>query len=438
MRTRLIWNRWMAAALAGLLAVGAMTGCGAGAGRESGRETDISREATAEEAGESMEKTETEEGAAGTEAGKPGEYERIGRLGLGLLEKCAETSNPLVSPLSAYLALAMAGEGARGETRAEFEDVLGKNMDITSATILAEWPVKEKEATLQIADSLWLRTGFEANREWTDRIEKEYQARVEGLELSSEDAKSRINQWVSENTEGLIPEMLSQPLGEEVILALINTVYFKGDWKIPFDAEATKKADFRTADGNRIKTDMMALYRENLEYVKGENAEGVLLPYVKGAQGRELAFMALKPLGGMKVRDMVSELDPGTVSDMLKGREARYISLELPKLEIESDLDLKESMKALGLKRVFDEREADLTGMGTAPDGNLYISLLKQKAVLRVDEKGTEAAAATMAGVECSSAMEEPYLISFDEPFLYMILDVESGVPLFMGIVDQP
>ena len=182
----------------------------------------------------------------------------------------------------------------------------------------------------------------------------------------------------------------------------------------------------------------MQMYETDQLYVKNEIAEGIILPY----EGEEIAFLALMPVGDADVRELYAQLTWEDISLLLNQEETTLCNLRLPKFEVTFEKELNESVKEMGLVKAYDGSQADLSGIGTAKTGgNLFISLVKQKAVIILDEEGTEASAATMVEVkeECAIEYETlPVNVYFDEPFLYMIVDRSNHLPLFVGIMDNP
>ncbi|MDE6221338.1 MAG: hypothetical protein K2G51_13095, partial [Lachnospiraceae bacterium] len=266
-------------------------------------------------------------------------------------------------------------------------------------------------------------------------------------DLSSEKTMHEINRWIEEQTNGLIDKMLEQPLDEMARLALINTVYFKGKWEIPFEAGDTRKEDFYLHKGQDVteQVDMMNLYLTDLDYIANEFAEGVILPYQKNSdssRSENLAFVALKPLENGDVRDVYNGLTSEVMTDILVNKQTELVNLKLPKFEITFDKELNKALENMGLVECFDLDKANFDQMGKTQSGdNLYIGLVRQKAKIIVDEEGTEAAAATEVIMACGAAMvepQEPKEVYFNEPFVYMILDMDKEIPLFIGILDNP
>ena len=392
-------------------------------------------------------------------------YESVQKFGYDLFRQNMQEKNPILSPLSVYLTLAMAGCGADGTTKAEFIKVLGDNMSSFSADIINIFSVKEEDMNLSIANSAWIDRKFTVNETWTNTIKSLMGADVFLTELPSYETMNNINRWVAMQTNGLIDQMLTEPLEpkERIRLALFNTIYFKGKWENPFKASDTHKEDFYVLDEGKenclrrrsIQVDMMRNKTAELEYVSNDFAEGVILPYLTNQRmhfgfsdcqntGKEhckrLGFFALKPKTRYSVRDVYNKLSKCIIRKMLSNRKWESIDLKLPKFKSTFDVNLVESLTKIGLTECFNENKANLSLMGkdAITGSTLFVSLVRQNAVLKVDEEGTEAAASTEL-LGCLRAMLRPQKeLYFNEPFLYMLLDMERELPLFIGILDNP
>lgn len=361
-----------------------------------------------------------------------------------MLQENLNETNPVLSPMSAYLALGMVGLGAKGDTLAEFESTMGEGFETTAAGLMQAIPswmqVKEEEkiSPLSVANSVWVDDTMNPEEAWLAEVNDIFTAEVYQGVLSSEATKRDINKWVEKKTNSLIKEFLSEPLDVEAKLALFNTIYFKGEWVSDFEKNSTYKEDFTTTDGGVKKVDMMHDYGRNEFYVKNDKLDGVVMDYRNGS----MAMVMLKPTAGQTVREMYESLTYEEVTALLDSGKVQNINLKLPKFEVEFDKELNETLQNMGIKLAFDDEQADFTSIGFTDNGlPLYISLVRQKAVVKLDEEGTEAAAVTMVVMnECASAesTEKPIEVFFDEPFLYMIMDMESRTPLFMGVMDDP
>jgi len=365
-------------------------------------------------------------------------YDSIHGFSYELLKHNLDQENPVLSPISAYFALAMAGNGARGETLEEFYELLGINFNTIPYEILHSLQREEEGMTVSFANSAWVDEQLQAEDTYLAAVENYFDAEVYQQKLSTKQAMDDMNIWVNAKTNGMIPAMINRPLEEDTRLVLFNTIYFNGKWKTPFKGYSTRDFDFTTEDGNVMTLPMMQMHETNQLYVKNDIAEGVILPY----KDEELVFLALMPTDEACVREMYEQLTWEDISKLLDQEETTLCNLRLPKFEVTFEKELNKSLKDMGLKRAFDGSLSDLSGIGTTSSGgNLFISLVKQKAVLILDEEGTEASAATMVEVkeECAVEYEVPPVnLYFDKPFLYMIVDKSNDIPLFMGIMDAP
>ncbi len=364
-------------------------------------------------------------------------YEALQSFSQQLMLENMDGENPVLSPVSAYLALGMVGMGATGETLREFQDMLGSNMPAVSRRVMERYPQEQEGMVLTIANSAWVDQQLTPDGQWMADMEGIFKGKGYRGALDSLEIMEQINSWCSENTRGLIPQMLDEPLSDDALLALLDAVYFKGDWETAFKTTDTAKLPFTKEDGTEQQVDTMRMWGEEQLYLHSNLGEGVLLPY----QGGDFAYMAILPNEGTEVRELYRQLTPEAVAELLESMKEELCDLRLPKYEVSFDQELNDSLQAMGLVRAFDSNLAELSGLGQTEQGRkLYISLVRQKAVFRVDEKGTEAAAVTMVELQdgCAMALSEPRRLYFDRPFVYMILDLETQVPLFVGIMDDP
>lgn len=348
----------------------------------------------------------------------------------------SEQENPVLSPVSAYMALSMAATGARGETKTELESLLGEDHRLLSERCMA---ILESmaEVDLELANSAWLDQRFQAKEEWLAGIQEAYKGEVYRADLSSRQTMKAINTWAKEHTQGLVKNFLPKPLEEDARLALLNALYLEADWWSSFDGYATHKQTWYREDGGEKQVHTMRKGMAHFDYVSDTDMDGVVLPF----RGEELAFLAIRPQAGQTVRELYSQLTPGRIADLLEGREERLMNLSLPRFTVSCDQMLDDLLKSLGVERAFDPGLADFSGLGTDQEGqSLYVSLVRQKAVIELNEDGVKAGAVTEVAMRAGAGMptEEPVEMNLDHPFVYMILDLESQVPLFVGILDDP
>ena len=216
------------------------------------------------------------------------------------------------------------------------------------------------------------------------------------------------------------------------VLLLVNALYLKNAWASEFDPLDTRPGDFTAADGSEAETDFLSNGLRAEQYFAAEGAAGVVLPYDDG----RLGFLAVLPDGELDA--WLETLDGDTLPALLAAAEEERVLLRLPKFEAEWGGELSDALAAMGLETAFDSGRADFSALGTAPDGPLYVSSVVHKARIEVNEKGTEAAAATVVEVEDAAAPTDYRELVLDRPFCYAVVDLERGVPLFLGTFERP
>ncbi len=380
-------------------------------------------------------------------------YEKVQNFAYELFAQNISSQNPVLSPVSAYLALSMAGCAADGSTADEFFNVLG-DMDVFADDMMSNIPQNGDRLKLSLANSAWIDDEFVVDTQWLDTISSLMYAEAFQADLSTEDTMNSMNSWISEQTNGMIDKMIEVPLDAMARLVLFDTVYFKGKWETPFKVQDTHTEDFYVdkQQNEKEQVEMMNLYMAYLDCISTDFAEGVILPYQNNPdenfeqhqsieyQDPQLAFIALKPKENEDVRDLCSQLTSENIKTMLLNRQNEMVHLKLPKFEVTFEKELNESLRDMGLTECFDIEKANFGKMGTTKSGdNLYISLVRQKAKIIVNEEGTEAAAVTMIDLrDGGGSTVDPKELFFNEPFLYIIMDMERELPLFIGILDDP
>lgn len=343
--------------------------------------------------------------------------------------------NPIMSPISAYYAMSLAASGAEGETKAEMEAVLGEYYYQICDETMEKLSKKSSDITISLANSAWIDDGFKADKDWLLDINTYFDSEVFQTNLSTDAAMKDINQWCSDKTNGLIPHFLSQPLPESTRFALFNALYFNSKWRDPFYTTATREEPFYLEDGKETTVDMMRSFSDYNYYFEDENLQGVCLPYYD-----DKVFVALMPTGETTVRELYNSLTMEELSTFAKTETRTSINLKLPKFEANCSLQLIDYFKTQGIEASFDPYLADFSRMGKTTSGNpVYISEIRQEAVIKVNEEGTEAGAVTMvAAAEGAMEPQESVDVFFDKPFFYMIYDKITDIPLFMGIFEKP
>ena len=370
------------------------------------------------------------------------DYTMIGDLGAGLMQYAAaqEAENPVLSPLSAYLCLAMLMPGANENTKAEFEKILGADWDYVSALaadIAAQLEKTGGSTKLDLANSIWTDDDKAViEEEWLKTVKAYFGPDIYSADLPSDGALKAINKWVNDKTNGMIPKLHDENYDKDTIMVLLNALYMKAEWAHKFEGNDTYDREFTKADGSAVTVPFMNMYEAYESYIKTEDAEGIMLPYDDG----RLAFIALKP-GSGDARGYASSLTGAKLKELIAAAKAdTFVTVNMPKFSTGYSVYLTDALKAMGMTDAFDPDLADLTGAGKGVDGPLYISYVFQRVKVDVDEEGTEAAAVTeIATAEgCALPAEEPIVLTFDKPFVYAIVDTETGVPLFAGVMENP
>ena len=373
--------------------------------------------------------------------------------------------NLCVSPYSIESALAMTFAGADGETRTEMARVLHFPSDVSAVSAsfaslqrsLEEMSVKTAELvkeskrfggpsepiTLNIANRLFAQKGYDFRNAFLSLVKQDYRAAFEPLDFVADASKAtqHINRWVADQTRDRIRDLIpAGALNETTRLVLANALYLKAPWADPFSENATQPELFHVHGSAPVDVPTMQKRDERFGYAKREGYSAVSLPYA----GNDLQFLVLLPDDVNGLRAFESKL----TSEMLAGcakLETRDVDLHLPKFKIEPPtVALAEKFEALGMKTAFDQPRGSANFDRMAPrkpNDYLYISQIFHKTFIAVDEKGTEAAAATAVAMMAATARIQrppPVEVKVDRPFLYAIQHVPSGVCLFLGRVTDP
>ena len=354
-------------------------------------------------------------------------------FGVDLLRqvRTQEGKRVLISPLSAALALSMSANGARGDTLKQFEVLFGGDLEAINAAcaqLMQEYQTLGGSTQCHIANSVWADPEGQIKDEFVGKCQGIFDAQVFQADLSDKSIVKAVNGWVSDNTEKMIPSIIDKPFEKDSAALLINALYLKNTWLSKFDPNSTGKRTFTHADGKSQKIDFLNDGYTGFDYIKGDGVQGVVLPYDDG----RLGFAALLPDGDLD--SWLSGLTGEQLAALVTGAESAYfLGLGLPKFEQEWNGQLGDALKAMGLDRAFDSGLADFSALGDDPNG-YFISQVIQSAKIAVNEDGTEAAAATIVEVfGAGMPPEDGVRLVFDRPFLYGIVDLQTGLPLFLG-----
>jgi serpin B len=359
----------------------------------------------------------------------------------------SQSGNLILSPYSISIALGMTYAGARGETESQMAKTLHYDLPQTQLhpafnsldQALAERgkPKSEEEAPLQlnVANSVWAEQTLPFLKEYLDIIALNYGAGIQLADFVNqhEAVRKEINDWVSDQTQDKIRDLLQEGIVKpSTKMVLVNAIYFKADWAIQFDPDSTRMAPFHFLDGSETQIDMMSKTMYGLPYTHGDGFQAIELAYQAGTAAMDI----IVPDEG-SFAEVESRLDSGMLNDILGNLQSTAVRLSLPKFNFTSEFKLADQLKGMGMTDAFDENLADFSGMTGGRD--VFIDNVVHKAFVAVDEKGTEAAAATAVIMAPTSAMPvEAITLVIDRPFIFVIRDIPSGQILFIGRVLDP
>lgn len=344
-----------------------------------------------------------------------------------LQSTCEEEENTLVSPMSVLSALAMTANGARGETRSQMENTLGGTVEQLNGALTGLG--QEEDSPLYLANSIWFAEGgrITPNPDFLQINADYYRAGVFEAPFD-QTTVTDINRWVKEHTHGMVEEILKK-IPHDTVMYLINALAFEAEWENPYQKDDVWQQAFTNQAGEVQQVSMM--HSEETFYLRDDQAQG----FMKYYQGGRYAFVALLPDKGNSVLDYVEGLDGQQLKKLLENPKSVPVVATMPKFESEMEVDLREVLKEMGMDLPFDSAQADFTDLGTSPEGNLYINQVFHKAYLEVEEKGTRGGAATAVEMNTEATPEEQMVVTLDRPFVYMVVDTSSMLPVFMGTV---
>jgi len=359
------------------------------------------------------------------------------RFGFDLAHRVDDPdSGFFLSPLSASMALGMALNGAAGTTWDQMRSVLGfgdlaqDDVNGSYRSLIDLLLGLDPHVRMAIGNSVWYdSTRMRVRDSFVQAVSDPFDAEVAGLDFADPAAPQRINGWVSDATEGRIPRIVPDPIPDAIAMYLINAIYFEGDWTTQFDPDRTADGDFHLEDGSTVRVPMMQREEAELGMYQDSAVLAAELPY----GGKAFVMTILLPAPGTGVDALLASLDAerwGRIVDAISTREAAVV---LPRFQTTWERVLDDDLKALGMTDAFDPDRADFSAL--SPDPRVAIQEVRQKSFVRVDEEGTEAAAATSVGVGLTSA---PPTIRVDRPFLFAIRERLSGTILFLGKVLRP
>ncbi|UZR95933.1 serpin family protein [Chondrinema litorale] len=339
--------------------------------------------------------------------------------------------NVMISPLSINLALGMLLNGSNGNSAEEIKEVLGwsdedlAEINTNYKNILLSLPKLDNLVDVGIANSVWYDENFIVKDAFLNTLSAEFDANATPYDFSKSDAADLINRWIEDKTNGLIDEIIDKINPSQVML-LINTLYFKGEWTNKFDKDLTQQTAFTDINGEEYEVDMMMSNDIDLMVSIQENYTVFDLPYGDGIYTMSI----LLPNNGVNLNTILESLDTNDWYNLKNSKTNASAIVGLPKFEFGYDLNLNDVLQRLGIGDVFVNSLADLSNIS---DSELYVSEIKHKTYIKVDEEGTKAAAVTSVSIDTYSALPPTLNLMCDKPFAFFIYEKEQGNILFSG-----
>lgn len=345
-----------------------------------------------------------------------------------------DKKSSLISPLSVIVALGMTSNGAMGETREEFEKLFGFSVDEANAYLytLAHSLYSGDKAKVELANSIWFgKDGRVAVHDDFLQLNKSYyDAQAYEEDFFNQKTVDKINKWVSEHTDKMIDQIIDS-IDPDTVMLLINALVFDALWSKPYENFQCQKGTFNAYDKSKNDATFM---RSEETLIRTKNAVGFRKYYKNGYE-----FVAMLPDGD--VFDYVNSLSGKELGEILSGKQndySRVAKAYLPKFEYDYDVSLYRALESMGLKKAFSSSEADLSGIGSSPWGNLYIGDVLHKTHIEMTQAGTRAAAVTAVEILAESAEPKKTVeVKLDRPFVYYIVDCNTNLPIFMGVVTE-
>ena len=350
--------------------------------------------------------------------------------------KAGKPGNKLVSPLSAMVCLSLIANGAEGETLEEMENVLGMDVEELNRTLYAYTSglMNDEDAKMELANSVWFRNTNDrltVKESFLQTLADWYQAEAYGSAFD-ENTRKDMDAWVSEHTDGMIKKMLDEPIDPRTMMYLVNALVFDAKWEKQYEKNQVQDRTFTNAKGD--KKSVKGLLSDEKVYLEAEGVIGVAKQYKEGGY----YFVGLLPADGSEsMSDFISGLSGKMWQDLWDNRTNETVKTMIPEFKAEDRTDLKDVLQEMGMERMFGIL-AEFLPMAEYDGESLYVSSAVQKTYLELDRNGTKAAAVTWGEMGVKSiAPSTMKMVYLDRPFLYMIVDAQSGLPLFIGVQNE-
>ncbi len=357
------------------------------------------------------------------------------KLSIDLLKKTVtkDGENDLVSPLSALLCISLISNGAEGNTKAQLETLLGSDIDShnKAAYAFVNSLYTSDDCKINIANSIWFREkGMNVKPEFLQKNADWYDAEVYASPFDGQTVKD-INNWCKKETDGMIDNIIDR-IDADTVMYLINALAFDAKWLNKYEKKDIKDRLFTSYDGARSEVDM--LFSDESVYYDAEGFTGFSKSYI----GNKYSFVGLLPNDGEDIYELVASLDGEKWLNIMNSQKKEAVKAGIPEFTYDSEMNLTEPLKALGVTDLFDSGLADLSATGSSELGRLYCDSVRQKTFIQVDRNGTKAAAVTWGMNKAETAAPvETHEVILDRPFVYAIIDNSTSLPLFIGVVSN-
>ena len=344
--------------------------------------------------------------------------------------------NQNISPLSAMLCLSLIANGAEGETLAQMEAALGMPMSELNPRLYAyAQRIAENngdDCRVSLGNSVWFRDDqrLTVKPAYLQTVANWYDAEIFAAPFDAQTVKD-INNWCKKETDGMIDEILKEnDIDGDSVLFLINALYFDAKWAEEYEKSQVSDGTFTNQDGTKANVTMLSSTES--VYLSGEGFTG----FTKDYKGGQYSFAALLPDEGTDIDTFAASLTGETWRTLWGSREkSTSVAVRMPEFTFDYSLELTNALKAMGMTDMFDSDLAAFAPMATSTAGNIYCSCVKQKTCIQLDRNGTKAAAITWGEMKNESAPYFPYSVCLDRPFVFAIVDNQSGLPLFLGVI---
>ena len=348
-----------------------------------------------------------------------------------------DDENTIVSPQSLYFALGMTINGANGDTQQELINTLCKGSDLQEFNDNISALINQTDTkTCNIANSIWLRDvqDLSLNSEFKKSSEEYFKSEIYTKKFDSKFVDT-VNKWVSKNTDGMIDTILNEVPSEDTMMYLINAICFDAKWNDKYDdVQINENGKFTNSKGDI--QDVVMLNSTEDTYLCDEQSTGFLKYYLGG----KYAFMGILPNEDVSINDYMESLTGDSFINLYRSKisgNSVNVKVTIPEFKCTSEYLLNDTLKDMGISSAFDEFSADFSNMIDSNTHKLYMGKVIQKAYIQVDRNGTKASAITSISMNDATAMLETYQVYLDRPFIYAIMDTDTELPIFMGVVNN-